>query len=213
MLSVSVASSITAGIPHNEANINLSALPDLPDADFGTSLHFPKRNNILHGLPCVMVAIKAMREIALRHFIGDDLPLTAWSRDDCSGVIFSVGPPRGSQKVTVRFTLWTILAAIRDYLTTQRYKSAWFTGECQRIPVAVSYFERASPPELHAGKGYDTSGFQLLQPSVVTPAPNISQGLSFGFDVMSAGVGEKADDRLDAKIDFVEQSTDRRDLF
>ena len=30
---------------------------------------------------------------------------------------------------------------------------------------------------------------------------------------MSAGVGDKADDRLDAKIDFVGQSIDRRDLF
>ena len=105
VLSVSVASSIMAGIPHNEANINLSAVPDLPDADFGTSLHFPKRNNILHGLPCVMVAIKSMRELALRRFVGDDLPLTAWSRDDCSDVILSVGPPRGSQKVTVHFAM------------------------------------------------------------------------------------------------------------
>ena len=101
VLSVSVASSIptasliTAGIPHKEANTNRTALPDILNANFATSLHFPKRKNMLHELPCVMVAIKAMRELGLRHFVHDDLSLTAWSQDDCPGMVLSVGPPQG----------------------------------------------------------------------------------------------------------------------
>ncbi|KAL8818106.1 MAG: hypothetical protein Q9191_008011 [Dirinaria sp. TL-2023a] len=209
ILSVAVAASLPAVADLSSRQIsNLTNLPDLPDEDFATVASWYRP--LIQETACLMVAIMAMRELALHH-VEDEIIVQSWIRQDFPQVRLIVAPPITGQKVSVRFVMWTITSTVRFMLENNRFQSTQFLGLYRGEPVAIVRF---FPTELlHVVAGQSNSSFQQSRSIGLTDPGSNHTGASFNFIGIGSGITVNAKDELRAEIDFLSKSIDRRDIF
>ncbi|KAL8724330.1 MAG: hypothetical protein Q9181_006874 [Wetmoreana brouardii] len=193
---------------------NLSAIPNIPDADFDTVSYYHDNTPISENA-CVMVFVAAMRQLALRHFEEDLSPGSfSWQHPRYPGVVLSLGPPLGKHKISVRFALWTVNAALRDMMFRDRFQEMEIFTTYKGNPIGFLQMLPSTPTvAVKAEQGPAI----MQQPQGDGLAPTASSGSSVTFDVNStrvgADVGTVRGDQLQAHIDYLDKKVDRRDIW
>lgn len=117
--------------------INLSDMwPNLPNEDFGYSARY--HGAALPDVPCMMVCVYAMRELALLPDFSDRYLGKTWIRDDYPQVAMSVGNP--GDMTTVRWAMWTITAAIRDMMLRNHFQTSEFNARFIGVRIGIVKF-------------------------------------------------------------------------
>ena len=163
---------IAASLPAFPANIKLPTLatknlsnsnryPDLPDDSFSYSVRYG--NPTISATSCMMLAVFAMRELALQDFESSFEGKT-WALYSYPDVKVSFTPKSGHTS-TVRWALWSLAVAIRDMMVHNRFQTAQFETHYSQAQVGtVKFFV---PHGIGAEAGANQTG---LAPSL-TPAP------------------------------------------
>ena len=185
---------------------NLTNLPDLPNGDFAVTATWFSRS--LPVTACEMVCVTAMRELALYHFDEGVIPPRSWVHPDFPQVRLSVEPARGKEETSVRFTMWIITASLRVMLEDNRFQSVQYVGLYQDQPIGI--VRLFNTDNLHAQRN---SSFQQQRSSRLATAASDSARASFKFDLTTFGAAVPANDDLQAEVQYLSKSIDRRDLF
>ena len=183
---------------------NLSALPDLPDNDFGIFVTWYEAK--LSETACIMVCMVAMRELALYHFDDKELPRQTWFDRHHPEIILIVQPDPGSKsgKISVRFAMWIIASIMQTMLTQNRFRSSSYAGFYKAEPVgAVSFL------------AIDSSNPSSQRPQDLGPTTTATnkRGISFKSTSMSSAVTLSEYDKLDGNVKYVGNSIARKDIY
>ena len=182
-----------------ESATALSTLPDLPkDMEFVTAANYYPYP--LTDVPVFMAAITAMRELGLRAFETDTLPVTSWSHPAFPGVKLTVLPPPGKRMLSVRFAMWMIHYSIRCMMVEKKYSGEFlslYRGEMigKVVSIPTTAIARRGDSSTQRTKRIDTKAI-----------PNNSSAQSFSM-------GEIANDNMQAMVDWVGKTIDRADFF
>ena len=163
---------IAASLPAFPASINLptrasknlsdsNRYPDLPDDSFSYSVRYG--NPIISATPCMMLAVFAMRELALQDFESKFEGKT-WALYTYPEVKVSF-TPKSRHTSTVRWALWSLAVAIRDMMVHNRFQTAQFETHYSDVQVGTLKF--FVPQGIGAEAGANQTGGD---PSL-TPAP------------------------------------------
>ena len=215
ILSLSKAAAIPALISTN-TNLNLIAptaanlsdpWPDLPNEDFEYSVHY--HGSSLPDVACMMVTVFAMRELALLPDFSDIVPGKTWILNGYPHVAMSVEPP--GDILTVRWTMWTVSAAIRDMMRRNHFQTSEFVGTYFGIRVAVVKFFAPNTIETVAvAKGAANAVPQIAGGASI--ANQSTATISIHQDDRKVNATSN-DDQLWAILTYKTKEISRRDMF
>ena len=123
-------------------DLNVSALPNLPDDDFNYVAAFSSQGPDFPSTACIMAGVAAMNDLALRKIdevVGES---ESWTNPEYPGVAVSLVSER-SPGVTVRFAMWLIHAGVKDMMIRRRYRTAIFPGTWRNLEIGYSSFRAA----------------------------------------------------------------------
>lgn len=213
MLSLSKAATLPSLISPN-ANLNLTTptslnfIPDLPGEEFRYRADYA--GPLLPKIPCIMVCVFALRQLALRdeHF-GDEMPPTKWTRVDYPQVGISVDNP--GDKMTVRFTMWTIIGAMEDMMGHDQFQTSQFQAWFLHIRIAVLKF--------FAPNAGDTIAVANRTESAVPQSSGAASTANHSTATRSINLGESelngtsSNARLRAHVTYRDKQISSRDVF
>ena len=192
-----IAVALPPPIPPTAEILNLTALPDLPDKDFGYVASY--RGSRLDKRACIMAGVNAMRDLALlakNDFI--DLRHNVWTHPLYPTAKLEVVPDPAVRMISARYAGWIINAAIKDMMIRETYETSAFFGWYRHVGIGRVLVSRNGAPR--------------LQLPSVPPPPNSSAaapGKVTSFNI--TGTQLAADDQLHADINYVGKDMDMRD--
>lgn len=214
ILSLSKAAAIPALISTN-TNLNLitptatnlsDSLPNLPNEDFEYSVHY--HGSSLPDVPCMMVTVFAMRELALEVF-SEKIDGKTWIMNGYPHVAMSVENP--GDILTVRWTMWTISAAIKDMMRRNRFQTSEFKGTYLGHPIGVVKFFAPNTIETVAmAKGAANAVPQIAGGASI--ANQSTATISINRDDRKVNATSN-DDQLRASLTYKTKEISRRDMF
>ncbi|KAL8993089.1 MAG: hypothetical protein Q9188_007418 [Gyalolechia gomerana] len=181
-------------------NLNLSALPELPDKHFRYVAVY--RPPALSEVPAIMACVAALQELAMLDFDTTVSSDKRWTHPNYPGVFLSVyGQP--STPLTVRWAIFLIHAGIRDMMLRERYETGIFFGWYRDVRLGRVLFWSSRQP-------------QPPNPQRPENAPMLSTGTNhteLTFQRGRPGIGSKlvSADQLQANVEYLEKTMDRRD--
>ena len=180
-----------------------SDLPDLPNENFGYSIHYT--NPLISARPCLMLSVFAMRDLALQDFESKFEGKT-WAMYSYSEVEISF-TPKAAVASTVRWALWSLAAANRDMLVRSRFQTAQFDTHYSGVQIGVLKF---FVPDYSIGGEAGTND-TLFTPSL--PSRPASAGT--GTNLVLSNPPDLEDDPRSFKVELNFKTTDipERDIF
>lgn len=178
-------------------NLTAGIAPDLPNDVFGYTSEYG--GPLLPDIPCMMVCVFAMRELALLPgFLRDhEIPGKTWIVDDYPQVALSVGGPSGV--VTVRFAVYIIEAAIRDMMTRNQFQTSQFVGTWLGVRVVNLEFFAPNAIETPVVKAVPTVKDKMATVSIDISHPNLN--------------ATSNKDRLRAVVTYKTKEISQKDMF
>ncbi|KAL8961206.1 MAG: hypothetical protein Q9183_005344 [Haloplaca sp. 2 TL-2023] len=183
-------------------DLNVSALPNLPDDDFNYAAAYNSQGPDFSSTACIMAGVAAMNDLALRKLDEVVRGSESWTHPDYPGVAVSLVSEQ-SPGVTVRFAMWLIHAGVRDMMIRRQYRTAIFRGTFRDVKIGYSHFQ-----------GADTRAGAARESQPVSSAMNIvsaSEGSHPGHSLQAAS--HDLEDGFNAVVDYTGSRMDRRDVF
>ena len=176
--------------------------PDLPNHEFDYTSKYSGR--LLPDIPCMMVCVFAMRELALlSNFNGGcEIPGKTWIMDEYPQVAISVGNP--DDVVTVRFAMWTITSAIRNMMIRNQFQTSQFVGTW--LGVRVVYMNFFAPNTIETTVVKTHTEYAVSQSSADTATVSINIGDSNRNVTLN-------DDQLRAEVIYKTKEISKKDMF
>ncbi|KAL8709703.1 MAG: hypothetical protein Q9220_005643 [cf. Caloplaca sp. 1 TL-2023] len=180
---------LPAAVP-NVTDIELSALPRLPDSDFEYIAAY--RRPSLNAQACIMASVAAMYDLAL---LGIDIPIRVtqtWTHPDYPGVILSFDYET-TFELTARWAMFLVYSGIRDMLERGLYETSIFFGSYRGRQVGKVMFV-ISPGHVST---------QQTQADPDTDAEANSTVHTIGFNLTHPESRPEVNDQLYAQVEYV----------
>ncbi|KAI4219628.1 MAG: hypothetical protein L6R40_008716 [Gallowayella cf. fulva] len=193
-------------IPQANPITNLSALPDIPDHRFDArvSHQFPK----LRFIDCQMAIIAAMRELTLMDF-DTELGAEAYRHERFPGIIVLVSPGYGLATTSIRFMIWTLLAAMRNILTERKCRRTFYYGDWDKREVARAMI---LPDVARIQTHVVVPPMQDVTTTTTTVNSDPNGNISFNFRPHLHGTDIVGSDELHADVTYLGKTMDPRDI-
>ena len=176
--------------------------PDLPDDNFGYSVHYV--NPPISATPCMMLSVFAMRELATQDF-ESKFEGKIWAMYSYPEVKISF-TPKSEDTSTVRWAMWSLAAAIRDMMVRSRFQTAQFETHYSAVQIGTLKFFVPESIGAEAEANY-TELASLLTPARASAAN--------GSDIILTNSSNLEDDprSLSIQVTFKTTEIPRRDVF
>ncbi|KAL8700632.1 MAG: hypothetical protein Q9201_005349 [Fulgogasparrea decipioides] len=190
---------------------DLSTIPDLPNENFKYGTRY--QGALIRDTLCMMVCIRAMRDLAVKAFDQKVSALSIWVHPKFPGAAVAAGPSSPAAVTTVRFLMWLLLCAIRDMMARNRFQTSEFKGQYLGRDVGVVRFSD-NHRDL-AGTQHNGIVPRQLQASEAVPtAASKDASASFAFNATSlVGTDPSSNDKLDGHVTYLDKAIERNDIF
>ncbi|KAL8736323.1 MAG: hypothetical protein Q9181_002501 [Wetmoreana brouardii] len=175
---------------------NLSTIPDLPNENFEYRPRY--QGALIRDTLCMMVCIRAMRDLALEAFHEEVRTLSIWRHPEFPGAAVAAGPSSQGGVTTVRFLMWLLLCAIRDMMARNNFQTSEFKG-------------------LYLGRDVGVVRF-IVYPrqtsEITTTAASKDAGVAFVFNATGlVGTDPSSNDKLEGYVTYLDKAIERNDIF
>ncbi|CAD6587519.1 MAG: hypothetical protein ASARMPREDX12_002920 [Alectoria sarmentosa] len=190
-------------------NLTIGIAPDFPNDEFEC---YPDYGGpLLPDIPCIMVCVFAMRELALLpNFYGNhEISGKTWRMDEYPQVAISVGNP--GDVVIVRFAIYTIAAAIRDIMNLNRFQTSQFVGLWLGVKVAhVKFF---APDTIETTFAANRTEYAVSQVSKAVSTVNDNK-TTIPINIGDLSLNATSNnDRLWADLTYKTKEISKKDMF